>query len=217
MTTPLTPLEQIRRDYIKSKLNEEDLHTDPIQQFITWFNEALTAEVMEPNAMTLGTASLSGQPNLRTVLLKHVDDQGFVFFTNYESQKGMEILQNNQVCLLFFWPELERQVRIWGKARKTSKETSEEYFHSRPRESQIGALVSPQSQIIKDRKVLIEKNKELTEIYKGNKIPMPEYWGGFQVAPSRVEFWQGGASRLHDRIVYESKNEKEWILNRLAP
>lgn len=216
MTVPISSIQDIRNDYIKAALNENDMHVDPVQQFIRWFNEALSSKVTEPNAMALATVDKNGKPSTRIVLLKNVDERGFVFYTNYDSHKGKDIATNNQVSVLFFWPELERQVRIEGIADKLSFEESEGYFHSRPFASQIGAIASPQSMIIESRDVLDKKNKELEEKYKDKIVPMPCHWGGYLIIPEQIEFWQGGAGRLHDRLVY-TKNMNAWKIDRLAP
>jgi len=209
-------LENLRQDYRAAQLNDNDINKSPIKQFDKWFSEAITAEIFEPNAMTLATADKSGKPNARIVLLKGFDENGFSFYTNYLSTKGKEIKKNPQACLVFFWGELERQVRIEGKIEKLSKEASEKYFHSRPVGSQIGAIVSPQSQIITDRKVLEIKVDELTAKYEGKTIPKPAHWGGYILKPTAIEFWQGRTSRLHDRIKYDLINAR-WQTNRLAP
>lgn len=209
-------LHSIRQEYIKEKLNEENVNSDPIQQFVRWMDHALLSKVMEPSAMTVATVNQLGQPSARTVLLKNITDKGFVFYTNYNSQKGQDLAENNRVSLLFFWPELERQVRIEGKVEKISREESEIYFHSRPFGSQIGAIASPQSEVIENRDVLKDKVEELELNYKDKIIPMPEHWGGYLVDPHKIEFWQGGASRLHDRLVYTSTN-LGWKIQRLAP
>lgn len=215
-STTIAQLHAIRTDYIKSALHEDQVDNDPIKQFTTWFNEALHAKVMEPNAMTLATSAADGQPNARTVLLKHIDDRGFVFFTNYESQKGSEIAENNKVSLLFFWPELERQVRVQGIAEKISVKESETYFHSRPRGSQLGAIASHQSAKIESRAVIEQKLTALEEKYKDAEIPLPDFWGGYCVKPLQLEFWQGGSSRLHDRIVYKN-DRSNWNIFRISP
>ncbi len=209
-------IQSLRQDYRAAELSEKDADKNPIKQFEKWFSAAIDAQLYEPNVMTLATADKTGKPNARIVLLKGFDENGFSFYTNYLSQKGKEIKKNPQACLVFFWAELERQVRIEGKIEKLSKEASEKYFHSRPVESQIGAIVSPQSQIITDRKVLEQKVDELTSQYKGKKIPKPAHWGGYIVKPTSIEFWQGRTSRLHDRIKYDLINGK-WQTNRLAP
>jgi pyridoxamine-phosphate oxidase len=214
MTVP--ELHNIRQEYIKEALNEESVNLDPIQQFINWMNEALHSKVIEPNAMTIATVNPDGQPSARIVLLKNINTQGFVFFTNYNSHKGKDLSENNRVSLLLFWPELERQIRIEGKAEKLPFGESESYFHSRPFGSQIGALASPQSEVIPNRKALIGKIKELEKEFHDKPVPMPKHWGGYLVRPDKIEFWQGGASRLHDRLRY-TKIESGWKIERLAP
>jgi pyridoxamine 5'-phosphate oxidase len=209
-------IQSLRQDYRSAELSEKDTEKNPIKQFEKWFKAAIDAQLYEPNVMTLATADKSGKPNARIVLLKGFDENGFSFYTNYLSQKGKEIKKNPQACLVFFWAELERQVRIEGKIEKLSKEASEKYFHSRPVGSQIGAIVSPQSQIITDRKALENKVEELTNQYEGKTIPKPAHWGGYIVKPTSIEFWQGRTSRLHDRIKYDLINGK-WQTNRLAP
>jgi len=209
-------IQSLRQDYRSAELSEKDADKNPIKQFEKWFSAAIDAQLYEPNVMTLATADKSGKPNARIVLLKGFDENGFSFYTNYLSTKGKEIKKNPQVCLVFFWAELERQVRIEGKIEKLSKEASEKYFHSRPIGSQIGAIVSPQSQVITDRQLLEEKVEELTAQYEGKTIPKPAHWGGYIVKPTSIEFWQGRTSRLHDRIKYDLINEK-WQTNRLAP
>jgi len=209
-------IQSLRQDYRSAELKDNDINKNPIKQFEKWFADAMEAQLYEPNVMTLATADKSGKPNARIVLLKGFDENGFSFYTNYLSQKGKEIKKNPQACLVFFWAELERQVRIEGKIEKLSKEASEKYFHSRPIGSQIGAIVSPQSQIITDRTVLEHKVDELTAQYEGKAIPKPSHWGGYIVKPTAIEFWQGRTSRLHDRIKYDLINGK-WQMNRLAP
>lgn len=216
MRTPLKSLQTIRNNYTYSALNEKDVDSNPIQQFIKWFNEALALKVLEPTGMTLATVNPEGKPSTRIVLLKGVDERGFTFYTNYTSQKGSEIQHNNQVSLLFFWPELERQIRIEGIAKKLSKEESEKYFHSRPRASQIGAVASPQSKVINNREVLNNRNKDLEIEFNEKEIPMPTYWGGYLITPQQIEFWQGGSGRLHDRLQYV-KEDEDWKITRLAP
>lgn len=209
-------IQNLRQDYRAAELTEKDADKNPIKQFEKWFNAALEAQLYEPNVMTLATADKSGKPNARIVLLKGFDEQGFSFYTNYLSTKGKELKKNPQACLVFFWAELERQVRIEGKVEKLDKEASEKYFHSRPQGSQIGAIVSPQSQIISNRTGLETKVEELTSFYKDKTIPKPAHWGGYIVKPTSIEFWQGRTSRLHDRIKYDLVNGK-WQMNRLAP
>lgn len=209
-------IQSMRQDYKAAELSESDIAKNPIQQFEKWFAEAAEAQIFEPNAMTLATADKSGKPNARMVLLKGVDNNGFSFYTNYLSQKGKEIKKNPFACLVFFWGELERQVRIEGKIEKLDKETSEAYFQSRPVESQIGAIASPQSQVIASRAALEAKVNDVTKQYQGKSIPKPAHWGGYIVVPTTIEFWQGRSNRLHDRIKFVFVNN-EWKLERLAP
>ncbi|MDB5117964.1 MAG: pdxH, partial [Mucilaginibacter sp.] len=191
--------------------------TNPIKQFEIWFNEAIEARVLEPNAMTLATATPDGRPSARIVLLKGYNTDGFAFYTNYLSRKGKEITKNPLGALTFFWGELERQVRIEGTIEKLSKEQSERYFHSRPKSSQIGALASPQSQEIADRETLETKMSELEAEYADKEIPKPSFWGGYILKPRLIEFWQGRPSRLHDRILFKKTDNKNWKKVRLAP
>jgi len=216
MENNLTDIHNIRTEYIKAELHEEQVRKNAIEQFSTWFNEALNSKVMEPNAMTLATASADGQADARTVLLKDIDEKGFVFFTNYNSKKGQEISENNKVALLFFWPELERQIRVLGTVERIPREQSEEYFHSRPIGSQLGAWASAQSTKIKNRNVIEENLLHLKEKYDTIEVPLPDHWGGYLVIPHQIEFWQGRANRLHDRIVYE-KTDSSWDIYRVAP
>ena len=207
----------IRKDYKKHQLEESMVNKNPLKQFEEWFEEALKSEVTEPNAMSLSTVSSSGMPDCRIVLLKGIEDDGFVFYTNYQSTKGKNLEQNPQAALTFFWAELERQVRIQGIVEKVTKETSDQYFQSRPKESQIGAWASPQSSVIKDRKILEKREEKLTQKHKDDDVlPRPEQWGGYVLKPVSIEFWQGRPSRLHDRILYSFVNNK-WKINRLAP
>ncbi len=217
MKTDKATLENLRKDYRAEKLSEKDEKSNPIEQFDHWFDEALKSGIYEPNAMTLATASTDGKPAARIVLLKGFNQDGFVFYTNYLSRKGKELAKNPVVALVFFWPELERQVRIEGTIEKVSKETSEKYFQSRPKESQIGALASPQSQVIEDRSLLEKNWKELEKKYADQEIPKPSFWGGYLVKPQVIEFWQGRSSRLHDRIVYRKADKNNWKIVRLAP
>ncbi|AYV57623.1 pyridoxamine 5'-phosphate oxidase [Leptospira kmetyi] len=207
----------IRTSYTLSSLDIEDTGNDPIVFFQKWFQEAVLSEVFEVNAMTLATATKDGIPDARTVLLKGITNDSFLFYTNYESRKGKELEENPKACLVFFWSELERQIRIEGNVTKVSKEESEEYFHSRPRESQIGAVASPQSQKIPDRKFLEERFAKLSKEFEGKEVELPNHWGGYAVQPIRIEFWQGRSSRLHDRIVFEKKSGSSWDKFRVAP
>lgn len=209
-------IQNLRQDYRAAELSEADIDKNPIAQFAKWFKDALEAKLYEPNVMTLATADLSGKPSSRILLLKGFDEEGFVFFTNYNSKKGKDLQENPQAAMQFFWPELERQVRIEGIVTKATAEASTAYFHSRPKGSQIGATASPQSTVIPDREILEERVKELTAAYQETEIPRPEHWGGYILKPSHIEFWQGRPSRLHDRITYTSVNGV-WTTNRLAP
>jgi pyridoxamine-phosphate oxidase len=210
-------IQHIRSEYNTASLSETEANTDPIKQFDTWFKEALGAEVQEPTAMTLATATTDGRPSARIVLLKGFDSNGFVFYTNYLSRKGKEISKNPLGALLFFWGSMERQVRIEGTIEKISKEESERYFHSRPKDSQIGAVISPQSQEIPGRNALEQKWHETEAKYKDKEVPKPAHWGGYILKPRLIEFWQGRPSRLHDRILYKKIDNKNWKKVRLAP
>ena len=197
------------------ELKKPTVDKNPIKQFAKWYEVVLKSGLKEPTAMTLATASKGGVPSARTVLLKGYDEKGFLFFTNYGSRKGRELSENPFAELLFYWMDLRKQVRISGRVEKVSKEESEKYFKTRPLNSQIGAWVSRQSEIIPDRKFLEEKYKEYSEKYKED-VPLPPFWGGFRLIPERFEFWQGRENRLHDRICYLKKNG-EWEIMRLAP
>lgn len=206
----------IRTEYKKNALSEDSVADHPIDQFDCWFKEALNSEVMEVNAMTLATASSDGIPTARIVLLKNYSKKGFVFFTNYNSGKGQQLESNPRAALVFFWKELERQVRITGTVEKISPVESDEYFYSRPLGSRIGAIISPQSHVIPSREILEQKYTELSALDE-SQIKRPEHWGGFLVKPLTIEFWQGRPNRLHDRIRYSLKEEGGWKKERLAP
>lgn len=208
-------LASLRENYQKGELLESNVHTDPIQQFNQWFLEASHAKILEPNAMFLSTVGHDNRPAGRIVLLKHVDE-GFSFFSNYHSRKGAELAHHAQAAITFFWGELERQVRIEGHVVKMSEVLSTEYFHQRPRTSQLGAWVSEQSKQVASRAVLEDRFLELEKEYEGKEIPKPDHWGGYELIPDYFEFWQGRPSRLHDRIVYE-KTGNTWTISRLAP
>lgn len=208
----------IRRDYMLKSFDEADASINPFEQFTTWWEEATNADIDEVNAMTLATVNAAGRASARIVLLKGYTHDGFVFFTNYSSAKGQEIAANQHVALLFFWKELERQIRIDGVATKIAAADSDAYFHSRPPGSRIGAWVSPQSQVIPGRQFLEDNFKKLTAQYPDeNQVPRPEHWGGYIVIPESFEFWQGRASRLHDRLQYTLQPGQQWKRERLAP
>jgi len=210
-------LQNLRQDYSAAILSEKTISANPIKQFDQWFNEAIEAQIPEPNAMTLATATIDGRPSARIVLLKGFDDNGFAFYTNYLSRKGKELAKNPNAAIVFHWIGLERQVRIEGTIEKLSREQSEGYFHSRPKLSQISALASPQSQEITGRDELENKMSQLETEYAEKEVPKPSYWGGYVLKPRLIEFWQGGRSRLHDRIVYKKIDNKNWKKVRLAP
>lgn len=209
-------LSEIRKEYSYKSLDRSDVSPDPFHQFKVWLDEAVDAEVAEVNAMSLSTFGLDGYPNCRIVLLKELD-QGFVFFTNYESEKGQEIAANPKASITFFWPELERQVRITGDLEKVSEGESDKYFFSRPYGSQIGAWASPQSREISNREELDRFQKEIEDRFSKEPILRPPHWGGFRLIPFRIEFWQGRPSRLHDRIAYQKQSGGDWNISRLAP
>ena len=208
----------LRQEYTQMGLSRETLARNPIEQFSVWFQQAMQANILEPNAMQIATATPQGKPSLRTVLLKSYDERGFVFYTNYSSQKSQEIAINNQVTLLFFWEELERQVEISGHAEKVSTLESLAYFTSRPRGSQLGAWVSAQSSIISSRGLLEMKLDEMKRKFQEGEIPLPSFWGGYRIVPTTIEFWQGRPNRLHDRFEYRRDiNKQAWSLVRLSP
>jgi pyridoxamine 5'-phosphate oxidase len=205
----------LRREYARETLDERDIAHDPFDQFSRWFDEARQAEVLDPTAMVLATASRTGRPSARTVLLKGLDRGGFVFFTNYDSRKGAEVRDNPHASLLFVWLELERQIRIEGVVEKTSNEESDAYYRSRPVDSRLGAWASPQSRVLPDRAALEQRFDEARRVHRDDP-QRPPYWGGYRLVPDRMEFWQGRASRLHDRIQYRLDGGS-WMIERLAP
>jgi len=209
-------LHDLRREYARSGLSEEDLAANPTAQFQDWFNIINQPGTIDATAMIVATVSKEGIPSQRTVLLKSFDDEGFVFFTNYESQKGQDIEVNPTISLIFAWHQIERQVIIRGRVKKVSEAESEAYFNTRPRGSQIATWVSRQSKQVPSRKMMEDTFADLEENWEGQEIPKPPYWGGYRVVPERFEFWQGRVSRLHDRLVYE-KNGQDWQVKRLAP
>lgn len=213
----MTTIADLRREYASRALTEDAAAADPLQQFSAWFDEALQSQLIDVNAMTLATASPSGEPAARIVLLKAADETGFVFYTNYESAKGRALAANPRACLLFYWSELERQVRITGAVTRTSAEESEQYFHSRPFESQVGATISRQSRPVADRSQIEARYTEFAEKYRGSVVPLPSHWGGYRLAPEAIEFWQGRPSRLHDRLLYTRQPDGAWTRSRLEP
>jgi pyridoxamine 5'-phosphate oxidase len=207
----------LRTDFASGEFNEKIAGKNPFRLFEQWMQNALESEVNEPNAMTLATSSKSGQPDARIVLLRNFDKNGFVFFTNYKSEKGKEMDANKKVCLNFFWTELHRQVRILGSVEKLSAKASEEYFRSRPRESQIGAWASNQSEAIESRAALESRYVDIELKYHGKDVPRPPHWGGVRVKPVHIEFWQGRPNRLHDRIVFKKMRDGKWKTGRINP
>jgi pyridoxamine 5'-phosphate oxidase len=209
---------ELRRNYTRAGLNETETDPNPFKQFQTWFDQALSAELPEPNAMTLATATPEGKPSARIVLLKGFDETGFVFYSNYASRKGQQLANNPWASLVFWWAELERQVRIEGQVEKVSKEESETYFASRPFGSRLGAWASPQSEVISSRAVLEEKVAHLeTQYSEEDTVPKPPNWGGYRLSPREIEFWQGRPNRLHDRLRYCQQADGSWYRERLAP
>ena len=207
----------IRKDYKLQTLSEQDVLKSPLDQFDKWWQEAVRADIDEVNAMTLATASADGMPDARIVLLKGFDEKGFSFFTNYNSSKGQQLLENPRATVVFFWKELERQVRISGLVSLVSPKISDDYFNSRPEGSRLGAWASPQSTVIESREWLEENEKNLREELAGNAIARPPHWGGYLIKPVRIEFWQGRPSRLHDRILFSLQGNGHWKIERLAP
>ena len=210
-------LAELRQEYALSALNQADVDADPIRQFQCWLQDAVTAQLPEPNAMTLATADRTGRPFARAVLLKDCDAGGLVFYTNYRSDKGRQLAENPHAALLFLWLELERQVRIEGVVAKVSTAESEAYFRTRPRENRLGALASRQSQVVLSREILDQRFAQLADQYPDDNIPMPNQWGGYRLKPDLLEFWQGRQGRMHDRLRYRLQKGGDWILERLEP
>lgn len=212
----MTHLYNFRKDYKLDSLSKKEMEENPISQFEKWMNQAISFDITEPNAMTLVTSTHDGVPSARVVLLKSFDEEGFVFFTNYDSRKGVELAQNHHACIVFDWHLMERQIRIEGFAEKTSAEISDRYFNSRPHDSKLGAWISPQSTFIDDRDELESRKIKIETKFQNKPITRPPNWGGYVLKPHTIEFWQGRQSRLHDRLIY-IKTGEEWILRRLAP
>ncbi len=210
-------IKELRREYAKAALDVRDVDADPIRQFAAWFHAAQEAEILEPNAMTLCTCDDQGNPSGRVVLLKGFDTAGFVFFTNYHSDKAAQLAANARAALVFYWDVMERQVRITGSVNKVTPIESETYFRSRPRKSQLAAWIGQQSQEVASRDVLEERFAAIERQYEGQVVPVPPFWGGYRVAPNALEFWQGRRSRLHDRIVYQRQVDGSWRIVRLSP
>ena len=208
---------ELRKDYTVSGLSEIEVNANPFTQFQQWFDQALAAQLLEPNAMTVATATADGKPKARMVLLKDFDERGFVFYTNYNSQKGQELAENPQASLVFWWAELERQVRISGRVEKVSETESDKYFYGRPLNSRLGAWASNQSEVIESREVLTRQLQELQTKYHNQDIKRPPHWGGLRVIPTEIEFWQGRPSRLHDRLRYTRLDDGTWKIERLSP
>jgi pyridoxamine 5'-phosphate oxidase len=211
------PIGQLRREYTRRGLSETEVDPDPIRQFDSWFDEAVRGNLMEPNAAALATATRDGRPAVRMVLLKGFDTRGFVFYTDFSSPKARDLAVNPRASLCFWWPELERQVRVDGRVTKVSTEEADLYFQTRPRESQLAAWASDQSAVVKNRGLLEERLAELEDRFADQDVPRPDMWGGFRLAPSAMEFWQGREHRLHDRIHYTLRDDGRWTMERLAP
>jgi pyridoxamine 5'-phosphate oxidase len=212
----LDHISRLRKEYSRAGLDESDAALDPIQQFRVWFDDALAANLHEPNAMTIATATPEGRPSARIVLIKGFDERGFVFYTNYGGRKARELEENPHCALVFYWGELERQVRVEGRVSRVSEKESDAYFASRPRGSQLGAWASEQSRSVANRRALERRLRELEREYEGREVPRPPFWGGYRVEPDVIEFWQGRENRLHDRLLY-SRSAEGWRVERLQP
>src|SRR5260370_15864197 len=210
-------LTDLRRDYMQKGFSEEDAQADPFEQFRLWLEQALAVPLLEPNAMTLATCSADGKPTARVVLLRGFDERGFTFFTNRQSDKGRQLAENPQACLVVFWPEMDRQIRIEGRVEWTSDEESDRYFASRPRGSQLAAWASEQPEVIPNRAYLERRVEVLAKKYADQPVPRPPHWGGYRVVPVAIEFWQGRPSRLHARLRYRKGDDGKWVRERLAP
>lgn len=210
-------MSELRREYTDAGLDEQDLDANPFKQFEKWFQEAIRAKLDLPDTMTLATATRHGIPSARIVLLRGHDERGFVFYTDYESQKAKELAENPNAALVFYWRELDRQVRITGQVSRVSRENSNNYFQSRPVGSRLAALASRQSEVIPDRKVLEERFKQLAEQYQDKEIPLPSNWGGYCLSPNMIEFWSGRPNRLHDRLRYTRQPNSDWRIERISP
>jgi pyridoxamine 5'-phosphate oxidase len=215
--SPISELAGLRHEYDAHGLRRADLHSDPFEQFRAWFAAAIAADIRDVNAMSLATATPDGKPSVRIVLLKGIDDRGFSFFTNYDSQKGHDLAANPRAALAFYWVKLERQVRVSGVVERTSREDSAAYFHSRPAGARIGAWVSKQSEVIDSRQILDARLEEMKERFEDGEVPLPPHWGGYRVKPEQIEFWQGRPNRLHDRFRYSLRADGTWQIDRLAP
>jgi len=213
----ITQMNETQNSTTAEDLDERTVKREPIKQFRRWFDDAIASGSRLPESMTLATATRDGRPSARVVLLKEVDERGFVFYTNYRSAKAKELEENPRAALVFYWLGLDRQVRVEGTVERVSAQESDEYFKTRPRESQLGALASPQSEVIKSREVLEKNFRKLDELYRDRLIDRPAHWGGYRLKPERVEFWQNRAGRLHDRILYEQQTDGTWTISRLAP
>lgn len=210
-------LEDVRREYLKGGLQQENLADQPIEQFERWLQQSIDAKLQDPTAMTVATVDADGQPSQRIVLLKHLDEKGFVFYTNYGSRKSQDIGSNNKVSLHFPWHMLERQVKVCGVAERVPKAESLAYFLSRPKESQLAAWASEQSRPVSSRQLLMQQFNAMKDKFAKGEVPLPDFWGGYRVVPTRIEFWQGGANRLHDRFEYKRQADGRWSIERLAP